>query len=67
MQNEKRDDGEFVQERIELSQEPTGPSSNQEGEDRLDRQKVFSFNELGVHSQVRQRLQQHMDGTERRK
>ena len=62
----RRDDGELVQERIELSQETTGLPVSRKKEGRLDQHKVFSFNELGVHSHVRQRTQQHLDGTETR-
>ena len=49
----KRDNGELVQERIELSRETTGYPETQEDEDRLDQHKVFGFDELGGHSQVK--------------
>ena len=62
----ERDDGELVQERLELSLETTGHPVTRKKEGGLDQHKVFSFNELGVHSYVRQRTQQHLHGTETR-
>ena len=63
----ERDDGELVQERTaELSHETTGHPVTRKKEGRLDQHKVFSFNQLVFYSHVRQRTQQHLDGTETR-
>ena len=49
---------------IDLSQETTGHAVTRKKDDRLDQYKVYSFNELGVHSHERQRTQHHLYGTE---
>ena len=43
MQNDRRDDGELVPERIKLSQETTGHPEMQVDEDWLVQHKVFGF------------------------
>ena len=46
--------GQLVQERIELSQETKGHPQTQEDEGHLDQHKVFYFDAVEGHSQVRQ-------------